>query len=63
MLKHNQLLLLRQPLLFMVFYPILVPVLQLLFGLNTKKKVKEIGKKQRKKLELNQANFVPQLLA
>jgi hypothetical protein len=52
MLKHNQLLLPRQPLLFMVFYPILVPVLQLLFGLNTKKKVMKFGKRQIKKLEL-----------
>jgi len=58
MLKHNQLLLLRQPLLFMVVYMTLVPVLQLLFGLNTKKKMMKIGKRQRKKLELKEVIFM-----
>ena len=58
MLKHNQLLILRQPLLFMVVYMILVPVLQLLFGLNIKKKMMKIGKRQRKKLELKEVIFM-----
>jgi len=38
----------------MVVYMTLVPVLQLLFGLNTEKKVMKIGKRQVNKLELKQ---------
>jgi len=46
----------------MVIYMTLVPVLQLLFGLNTKKKVMKIGKRQKKKQGLKKVVFMQELL-